>query len=88
MPILSIEIPDELIDETTTRTDLEAIAREALLVRLADLGEISSGKAAEILGISRRAFLDVLSRYGVSEFDENLDLAEEVRIAEEARIGR
>jgi hypothetical protein len=57
---LTIDIPDELIDGSMTKADLESIAREALLVRLYDLGEVSSGKAAEILNISRRAFLDLL----------------------------
>jgi predicted HTH domain antitoxin len=85
---LTINIPDELIEGSITKADLESIAREALLVRLYDLGEVSSGKAAEILKTSRRAFLDLLGQYGVSEFDDNVDLAAEVRVAEEARIAQ
>jgi predicted HTH domain antitoxin len=75
---LRIDYPTELLADKP-KAELEAIAREALLVRLYDLGEISSGKAAEILGISRREFLDILNQYKVSEFDENMDLEAEVR---------
>ena len=60
-------------------TEIQSLAREALLVKLFDLGEISSGWAAEVLGISRREFLDLLGQYGVSSFDEQVDLAAEVR---------
>jgi predicted HTH domain antitoxin len=75
-----IECPDELLDfPGQTRTGLEKLAQEALLVRLYDLGQISSSRAAEILHISRREFLDLLGRYGVSVFDERVDLEAEVR---------
>jgi predicted HTH domain antitoxin len=75
---LQISYPDELLEDKP-KVELEALAREALLVRLYDLGEVSSGKAAEILGIARREFLDILGRYNVSEFDENMDLEAEAR---------
>ncbi len=88
MTTLTIEVPDELLANVAHRNQLELLAREALLVRLFDQGEISSGKAAEILGVSRRAFLDLLSKYHVSEFDDEMDLEKEARIALEARIGR
>jgi predicted HTH domain antitoxin len=58
---------------------LERLAQEAFLVRLYSLGEISSGRAAEILHTSRREFLDLLGRYGVSIFDEQADLEAEAR---------
>jgi predicted HTH domain antitoxin len=80
MTVLQIEYPAELLDQLgQTKETMEALAREALLVRLYDLTMISSGKAAELLGISRREFLDVLGRYGVSEFDDAIDLEAEAR---------
>ena len=80
MTVLQIEYPEELLDQIgQTKEALEALAREALLVRLYDLGTISSGKAAALLGISRREFLDLLGRYGVSEFDDTIDLEAESR---------
>ena len=39
--------------------------REALVVRLYDLGKLSSGQAARLLGLSRWEFLDLLGRYNV-----------------------
>lgn len=76
MKALYIELPDELLS-SIGEDKAQTLAREALLVRLYDLGEVSTGRAAEILGISRRAFLDLLGAYGVSEFDDNMDLADE-----------
>ena len=80
MKTLRIELPDDALDGMSEE-QAQAVAREALLVKLYDLGMISTGWAAEILGISRRAFLDLLGEYGVSEFDEEMELAEEMRNA-------
>jgi predicted HTH domain antitoxin len=41
---------------------------ETAVVKWYDEGRISSGKGAEILGISRAAFLDLLFRHKVSPF--------------------
>lgn len=89
MTVLQVDYPEDLVRESGhTQESLEALAREAVLVRLCDLGRISAGRAAEVLGITRREFLDLLGRYNVSEFDESLDLAAEVRRATAAsRLG-
>lgn len=57
--------------------ELALLAREALVVRLYALGDLSSGEGAELLGISRREFLDLLGRYNVSIFDETMDVRKE-----------
>ncbi len=70
--ILEIQYPDDLlngIDEPHLRT----LAREALYAKLYEQGIISSGRAAELLGITRWDFLDLLGRYGVSYFDDAID---------------
>ncbi|WP_029522478.1 UPF0175 family protein [Persephonella sp. KM09-Lau-8] len=55
---LIMDIPDELkLDEKEFKT--------AAIVKLYELGKISSGKAAKLLGISRIEFLDLLSEYKV-----------------------
>ena len=78
MTVLQIEYPEELLDQADqTKEALEDLAREALLVRLYDLGKISSGRAAELLSISRREFLDLLGRYNISCFDETMDVVAE-----------
>lgn len=76
MPVLNIQIPDEIASRMD-KPQLEALAREALVVRLYDLGDLSSGEASEMLGISRREFLDLVGRYGVTTFDDALDVARE-----------
>jgi predicted HTH domain antitoxin len=82
---LQIEYPEELLDQTEqTKESLERLAREALLVRLYDLGKISSGKGAELLGISRWVFLDILGAYGVSIFDDSQDVVAEAQLAIDA----
>ncbi|MGH2534182.1 MAG: UPF0175 family protein [Thermomicrobiales bacterium] len=78
MRSLELVVPDDLY-ASVSEIEMHNLAQEALLVRLYELGKIGSGRAAQVLGISRRAFLvDVLGRYGVSSFDEELDLAAEV----------
>ncbi len=71
MVSLTIQVPDELASKD--KHQLEALAREALIVKLYEQGEVSSGSAAGVLGISRREFLDVLVTYGVSIFDPSTD---------------
>lgn len=78
MKTVHFDLPDDVLD-AVGEEQAGTLAREALLVKLYDLGEISTGKAAEILGISRREFLDVLGRYGVSEYDDTLNVADEAR---------
>ncbi|GHV96485.1 hypothetical protein AGMMS50293_28050 [Spirochaetia bacterium] len=38
------------------------------MIKLYELGKVSSGTAAKVLGIPRVAFLDILSNYNVSIF--------------------
>ncbi|WP_028950840.1 UPF0175 family protein [Sulfurihydrogenibium subterraneum] len=53
-----INLPDELkLKEEEVKT--------AAIVKLYELGKISSGKAAKLLGISRIEFLDLLGKYKV-----------------------
>ena len=73
MKSLELVFPEELLT-SFEESEIRDIAQEALLVRLYDLGQIGSGRAAQLLGVSRRDFLtDVLGRYGVSWFDDNID---------------
>lgn len=69
MKTISVEIPD--IAFSTMRMDgleLAVEMRNAALVKWYELGRISQGRAAEILGLSRRAFIDLLGCYQVSPF--------------------
>ena len=80
MSTLNISLPDDIRKALPIgEEELAALALEALLVRLYERGDLSSGKAAELLHITRHEFLDVLGSYGVTIFDENLDLVAEAQ---------
>ena len=55
---LTLDIPAEI----------DSKKRERLAVALYDAQVVSQGRAAQIAGLSRAAFLDALGRYGVTPF--------------------
>lgn len=77
MNTISIELPESAFtDFGKTPKDLGREILVAAVVKWFELGTISQGKAAEILGLSRAEFLDVLSSYRVSAWQytkEELD---------------
>jgi hypothetical protein len=80
MPQIQLELPDELLRlPGQSESSLERLALEATLVRLYGLGQISSGRCAEILRVPRRQFLETLNQYGISWLDEEADLDAEAR---------
>ena len=67
---LVIDVPDVFVKDisfglTDPLTDLKMI----LAVKLIEIGRISTGRAAEWLGISKPRFLQESGRYGLSAFD-------------------
>ena len=72
---LRLQVPEQFTGKS--RQQLEALAFEALVVRLYALGELSSGEGAKLLDLSRREFLDLLGQYNVSLFDDEIDLKKE-----------
>jgi predicted HTH domain antitoxin len=63
---LTIQIPEIIL--LIEKTDEVAFAKELCLlaaVKLYELGRLSSGRAAELAGLSRVEFLLTLSRYKV-----------------------
>lgn len=44
-----------------------------LASRLYETGKISSGQGAEMVGLSKRAFIELLGKYNVSVFGYTLD---------------
>lgn len=67
------ESPDEFVSEM----------RIAAAVKWYELGKLSQGKAAEVAGLSRAAFIEALSRFKVSPIQiTDAELAKELSDAE------
>ena len=85
MTIISIELPESVF--STLGKEPDELAREmkiAAAVKWYELGEISQGKAAEIAGLNRIEFMDVLILYKVSPFQYTAEeLAEEIASLDE-----
>ena len=68
--LINISYPESLANSLKlSRDDFEKEMKMSSLVKLFELGKISSGVAAKVLGLSRLDFLDVLSRYKVAMLD-------------------
>ena len=69
MKTIAVEIPE--VAFSTMRLDLQEMAveiRNAAVVKWYEMGIVSQGRAAEIVGLSRSKFLDLLSKYAVCPF--------------------
>ena len=68
-----IDVPEKVL--LAEKTDEQAFARELRMlaaVELYELGRLSSGRAAELAGVSRVEFLLSLGRYRVFPLDAEL----------------
>lgn len=75
--IISIDYPGYLA--TSMRLNKDEFGQEikvSALVKLFELGKVSSGTAARVLGISRIQFLELLKTYKISFLDVD-DLKED-----------
>ena len=78
-----IEVPEGAL--SALAKDPEAFARELRLVaaiKWYELRLLSQGRAAEVAGITRAAFIEALGRFGVSPSQADTD-----EVLEEARGG-
>ncbi len=77
MSMVQIDVPDEVL--VSLKESSETISQELSIlaaVKLFELGKLSSGRAAQLAGMSRVEFLSTLGRYRVSPFSlttEELD---------------
>lgn len=70
MPIINITCPDSvLISLKETPENFSKEATRLLAVKLYEMGKLSSGRAAELAGVSRVSFLQSLDRYDSPIFD-------------------
>jgi len=65
MRIVQLNIPDEV--------DLQDYNFSMIIAsKLYEDGKLSSGQAAEMAGLTKRTFIELLGRYGVSVFSTSL----------------
>jgi predicted HTH domain antitoxin len=83
MSSISLEIPEEIL--ISLKETPESLSREISIlaaVKLFELGKLSSGRAAQLAGMSRIEFLTALGRYQVSPFSlTSQQLAQDVNNA-------
>lgn len=77
MLMIQIEVPEEIfLSLKETPAEFTQEVRRAAAAKLYEMGKMSSGRAAELAGMSRIQFLQNMGHYGVSIFDltqEELD---------------
>ena len=89
MPVkkLNVQVPEDIAD--LLGVGEEVISREISKLTVFELfreGKISSGKGAELLGISRFTFMEFLAEKNIPFFDYSKEeLQQEFRAAEEIR---
>jgi predicted HTH domain antitoxin len=70
MPTIPIQCPDSvLISLKETPEDFAREATKVIAVKLYEMGKLSSGRAAELAGISRVSFLQSLAEFKAPIFD-------------------
>ena len=66
MRTVKIKIPDSV-----EMSDYDFLMMVA--AKLYEDGKLSSGQASEIVGLSKRAFIEILGKYGVSIFSNSVE---------------
>jgi hypothetical protein len=64
---ISLELPDTIASEALDQTYL----KETLISTLYHLGKLSEKEACDILGLTRRAFEDLLPQFGFSPLSDS-----------------
>ncbi|MFZ6016350.1 MAG: UPF0175 family protein [Nitrospirota bacterium] len=64
-----LEFPVELPEETLKDKEALQKGKEAMVFELLRKGEISQGKAAELLGIDRWTLFDLMAKYDIPVID-------------------
>jgi predicted HTH domain antitoxin len=76
-----IEYPESLANALKLNgKEFTSEMKTSSLVKLYELGKVSSGMAAKVLGISRLTFLELLAQYKVSIFEgyDSEDIDEDI----------
>ena len=92
MTTVTVELPDALVELLGSAESLAVQARRALVLDLLRQGQVSQGKAARLLGLTRYDILDLMAEYeipsGPLTAEETREEIEAVRrLAESGAVG-
>ena len=73
MSQITLTLPDELLENRPHAQTPDHWALELILCQLYQEGQITTGYAASLLGVSRMAFMDILFRRNIPYFDLTAD---------------
>ena len=74
MKQIQVNFPEELFHNLKMEeAEFDYEMRKIALLKLFELGKISSGKAGQYLGISRIDFIELLYEYGISIFNDDVE---------------
>lgn len=72
--IITINFPGNLaVSLKMDDKEFSSEIKKAAMLKLYELGKISSGMAAKVLGISRLDFLDMLFKYNISTLSSDVN---------------
>ncbi|MEG3968113.1 UPF0175 family protein [Microcoleus sp. T2B6] len=61
-------------------------AKEGYVMALLEVGEITSGRAGKILGVSRMKIIEMMKKWGISLFDDSQNLEQIRQEVEQAEL--
>lgn len=79
--MINIEYPESLANSLRLKgKDFENEIKASSMVKLFEIGKVSSGTAAKVLGLTRLDFLELISKYKVSPFGNDVidDLRDDI----------
>ncbi|NET00534.1 MAG: hypothetical protein F6K61_08140 [Sphaerospermopsis sp. SIO1G1] len=76
----SIQLSDEVKEKALQK------AKEGYVMTLLDAGEITSGRAGKILGVTRLEVIEIMKKWDISLFDDSQNLDELRQEVEQAEL--
>lgn len=77
--MINIQYPESLANALRlSGNDFSAEIKTSSMVKLYELGKVSSGIAAKVLGLSRLDFIELLAKYKVSVFTATDELNDDI----------
>ncbi|MFM6199964.1 MAG: UPF0175 family protein [Dolichospermum sp.] len=87
---MALTILDEQLESIQLSAEVQEKAlhkaKEGYVMTLLEVGEISSGRAGKILGVSRLEVIEMMKKWGISLFDDSQNLEELRQEMEQAEL--